>query len=117
MCSWVVEGLRIVALRKPLGLVAYEKDWRQLKLIDTLMSGVLGCGEPDVTTVVGPLKDLNALRVGHAHSLGVPKTRYFNIGRCGVRDAWFVVVDGVAGGLHFLAERVRANRDTSITST
>jgi hypothetical protein len=115
--SWVVEGLSIVALRKPLNSVAYEKDWKQFKLIETMMSGVLGCGKADEVIVVGPMKDLNALRVGHAHNLDVPKIRYLNIGGCRVRDAWFIIVDGVAGGLHFLAERVRGNRDTSITST
>jgi hypothetical protein len=104
--SWVVEGLSVPALRKSLEPTPCDRDWKQFRLIETLMSSVLGCGQADVAAVVGPLKGLNGLRVSHAHNLDVPKFRHFDVAGRRVREAWFVVVDGVAHALRVLSSRV-----------
>jgi hypothetical protein len=111
--SWLVEGFSIAALRRPLSAESYSKDWKQIKLIETLMSEVLGGEQADVAALVGPLKDLNGLRVGHAHSLDVPQLRHFDIAGRRVRDAWFLVVDGLVVGLRGLSDLLNADQDAT----
>ena len=105
--AWVVEGLRISSLRKPLAS-SYENDWKQIKLIETLASVALGCAEADVEAIGGPLRGLNTLRVKHAHSLNTMQLPHFDLKGLRVRKAWFVVVDHVTGSLCTLADRIHA---------
>ena len=103
--AWVGEGFSIAALRKQIAPATYEVGWKQLKLIEALMSGVLRCEQVKVVSVVGPLKDLNGLRVGYAHNLAKPpQALSFNFENLGVRESWFLVVDGVEAGLDSLSD-------------
>ena len=111
--SWVAEGLRIATLRKPLDAEAFDKDWKQFKLLETLMSRVLGCGQSDLTATMGPLKDLNSLRVTHAHNLIVDRFRHFDLKDRRVREAWFIVVDGIVRALRLLSDHLESNREVS----
>jgi hypothetical protein len=104
--AWVAEHLSVSALRKALGATPYDKEWKQFKLLETLLFAVLGWDQGDVAAVVGPLKDLNGLRVSHAHSLDVKQFRYFRVTGRRIRDTWFAVIDGVAGALHLLSTRL-----------
>ncbi len=113
LCSWVIEGLSVKVLRKPLDTSAYEPEWKQLKLLEVLLSHQLGCEPSDTAKVVGPLKDLNALRIGNAHNVSLKKLQHFDIAGRRVREAWFIVVDHVAGGLDLLAGHLRAPSNAS----
>lgn len=106
LCSWVVEGLSISALRKALAQIPFEVAWRQIKLTEVLMSQVLGCEQPEVVSVVAPLKDLNWLRVHDAHSLDDTAVTHFKFSGLRVRGAWFLILDGVAGALRVLSDRL-----------
>ena len=77
------------------------------------MSRVLGCGQSDLTAAMGPLKDLNSLRVTHAHNLIVDRFRHFDLKDRRVREAWFIVVDGIARALRLLSDHLESNREVS----
>ena len=104
--SWVAEGLRIATLRKPLDAESFDKDWKQFKLLETLMSSVLDCGQLDLTTVMGPFRDLSRLRNAYAHNLILDRCQYFDLQDRRVREAWFIVVDGIAHALRLLSDRL-----------
>ena len=79
---------------------------------------IFGAARVYTVAVPGPkwkswLKDLNSLRVTHAHNLIVDRFRHFDLKDRRVREAWFIVVDGIARALRLLSDHLESNREVS----
>ncbi|MBI1815352.1 MAG: hypothetical protein HYR72_10270 [Deltaproteobacteria bacterium] len=65
--SWVIESISVKALRKALGEAAYDKDWKQIRLLEELFVRSCKIPQDDGHSIVVPLRGLHRLRVAAAH--------------------------------------------------
>jgi hypothetical protein len=112
--AWVIERLKVAQLKSLLTSqsVQVEKSARQLGLLQSLLTEVVGTPESEARAALGPLSALNELRAKAAHlakpdyaallpRLGSPTTPGT------ARRYWDAIVDAVANSLNLVAEKVR----------
>jgi hypothetical protein len=112
--AWIIERLKVAQLKSLLNAqsVSIEKQARQLVLLRSLLTNLVGTPESEARTILGPLDALKELRDKAAH---VAKPDYAAVlPRLGLsampatpRRYWDAVVDAVANSLIQVAERIK----------
>jgi hypothetical protein len=112
--AWVIERLNVAQLKSLLNAQSapIDKAARQLGLLRSLLTKVIGTSESEARSILGPLDALNDLRAKAAH---VAEPDYAAVlSRLGLsampatpRRYWDAVVDAVANSLVQVAERIK----------